>query len=75
MARALIVLAVPYGFATLFGWLMQPGLMGPRFVPWYALLLPVVAGLASYFLGLAWMVRIYRADPEPDSRSWRYRNS
>jgi hypothetical protein len=30
-------------------------------------------GLAGLAVGLLWMWRIVRADPEPDSRSWRYR--
>jgi len=71
----LILLAVLYGFATLFVGVAQPGLIGPMFAAWYASLVLEVVALASYFLGLAWMVRIYRADPEPDSRSWRYRGS
>jgi hypothetical protein len=25
-------------------------------------------------IGLVWMVRIFRADPEPDAKSWRYRD-
>ena len=35
----------------------------------------VVAALggAVAVFGLGWMVRIYRANPEPDRRSWRYR--
>jgi len=34
-----------------------------------------VYGLATVGLlgGFAWMVRIHRADPEPDQRAWRYR--
>jgi hypothetical protein len=53
----------------------QPGFMRPMVasVPWYANLLPVV-GVAIYSLGLGWMVRIYRTDPEPDARNWRYRD-
>jgi hypothetical protein len=34
---------------------------------------PVVA-ILGIVIGLAWMIRILRADPEPDSRSWRYRD-
>ena len=30
-------------------------------------------GFAGILLGFLWMVRIYRADPEPDQRAWRYR--
>jgi hypothetical protein len=28
---------------------------------------------ASFVTGFIWMVRIYRCDPEPDQRAWRYR--
>ena len=30
-------------------------------------------GFALANLGLVWMVRIYRANPEPDQHAWRYR--
>jgi hypothetical protein len=72
IARGLILLAVAYGIATLVFWIAQPAFMA-MFEAWYAPLLPVV-GIASYFLGLGWMIWIYRADPEPDARSWRYRD-
>jgi hypothetical protein len=32
-----------------------------------------VLGVMGVIVGLAWMVRIYRADPEPDQHAWRYR--
>ena len=35
--------------------------------------LPVV-GVAGLVIGFVWMVRIFRADPEPDAKSWRYRD-
>ncbi|MEK6719923.1 MAG: hypothetical protein AABZ33_04535 [Chloroflexota bacterium] len=31
-------------------------------------------GIAGIIFGLVWMVRIYRADPEPDQRNWLYRS-
>jgi hypothetical protein len=34
---------------------------------------PLVVGFAGILIGFLWMVRIYRADPEPDQRAWRYR--
>ena len=36
---------------------------------------PALTGIAivAFLIGFAWMVRIYRADPEPDQRAWRYR--
>lgn len=49
--------------------------MEPMFnaLPWWVAALPIL-GPASYFLGLAWMIRIYLAGPEPGERTWRYRD-
>ncbi len=33
-----------------------------------------VLGIVGVIFGLVWMVRIYRADPEPDQRNWLYRS-
>lgn len=44
----------------------------PSEPPWYEVALPW-AGAAGYLIGLGWMIRIYRADPEPDEPTWRYR--
>lgn len=33
-----------------------------------------LVGAAIYILGLGWMIRIYRANPEPDQGAWRYRS-
>jgi hypothetical protein len=30
-------------------------------------------GVVGLAVGILWMVRILRADPEPDAKSWRYR--
>ena len=30
-------------------------------------------GVVGIIVGLVWMIRIYRADPEPDQHAWRYR--
>jgi hypothetical protein len=35
-------------------------------------LIPLL-GIAGTIVGLVLMIRIYRADPEPDQRAWRYR--
>jgi hypothetical protein len=53
----------PFWFVASPGWM--DGGPDPRWM---------LAGLAIGILGFAWMVRIYRADPEPDQRAWRYRD-
>jgi hypothetical protein len=54
--------------------LLQPTYIGPMFEtpPSDAWLtsLPVF-GVLAYLLGLAWMIRIYRADPEGHASWWR----
>ena len=30
-------------------------------------------GILGMAIGLTWMIRILRADPEPDAKAWRYR--
>jgi hypothetical protein len=38
-----------------------------------AVALPIL-GMIGLIVGLAWMLRILRAKPEPDAKSWRYRS-
>jgi hypothetical protein len=75
MARTMLAAAVALPVFVLLAWLIQPGDIGPMFSyepPWYLVALPW-AGAAGYVLGLGWMIRIYRANPEPGDRTWRYR--
>lgn len=53
-----------------FLFIAAPGFMGPP-PPFEQLSRGV--GVLGLVVGFAWMIRIYRADPEPDQRSWRYR--
>jgi len=46
------------------------GYIEPGLIEWIA---PGL-GILGILVGLAWMVRIIRADPEPDSSAWRYRD-
>lgn len=75
MARALLAVTLALPFIALVGVAMQPGGPSPMFDarPWYAHVLPWV-GATAYVVGLGWMIRIYRADPEPDEPTWRYRS-
>lgn len=75
MGRAMIAIAVIAIAGTPVLIASAPGPMGggPMMEPspWsYAHL--VVAGV-GIVVGLVWMIRIYRADPEPDQHAWRYR--
>jgi hypothetical protein len=65
---------------TAFGFLAAPGDMGPPMFsgPPYLLGLPAdvvlaAIGIVGPVVGLVWMIRIHRADPEPDQHAWRYR--
>lgn len=68
-----LAFAVPFLAAFLF--VAMPGgpspmVLGERplvetLVPW--------AGVGLYMVGLVWMIRLSRPDPEAGERSWRYR--
>lgn len=75
---------IELGFAGFLVFVVQPlvfmsapAMMSPMFGPddTTALGMELIpfAGLAIQLIALAWMVRIYRADPEPDQGAWRYR--
>ncbi len=49
---------------------INPGGSGDG-VPSGVILLGVV--VVMIVVGLVWMIRIHRADPEPDQHAWRYR--
>ena len=74
MARNLLAVAIAMPFFVLAELVIQPGcLCGMFYEPtWYEIALPWV-GAFGYLFGLGWMIRIYRADPEPDEPTWRYR--
>jgi hypothetical protein len=74
VAKHMIIFAVLLPVAILLAWVAQPGHFGPMFYepPWYEVALPW-AGAIGYLVGLGWMIRIYRADPEPEEPTWRYR--
>ncbi len=74
----MIALTVMFIFLGVFLFVAAPGTMGgPMFrVPfWYDALYDdlYVLGVVGTIVGLVWMVRIHRADPEPDQHAWRYR--
>jgi hypothetical protein len=69
MLVAALVLDATLGFL----FMLAPNSSGPMFsepgVSLTSLIVPVGVGLN--LIGLAWMVRVVRADPEAHSSSWR----
>jgi len=53
-----------------FLYVAAPGFMGDA-PDWDTASLAV--GACGILIGLIWMIHLYRADPEPDQRAWRYR--
>jgi hypothetical protein len=71
-------LAIAFGLPLLAGFLyiLMPGGGRPMFEPEPSLIDQLVpwAGGAGVILGLVWMVRLSRQDPEAGQRTWRYRD-
>lgn len=66
---AVVILAIP---AFLF--IAQPNFTNSGYDPRpLGLIIPAI-GVVGLGGGLIWMVRIFRADPEPDAKGWRYRD-
>ena len=59
----------PFLYVTAPGPIAEPIFLGPG---WHETELAGIA-VVSYLIGFVWMVRIYRANPEPDQGAWRYR--
>jgi protein-S-isoprenylcysteine O-methyltransferase Ste14 len=72
-ARVELALAAFVGFVLVpFIYLASPGMIGWSPPGWLTVAVFVVT-VAGIGVGFAWMVRIYRSDPEPDQHAWRYR--
>ena len=67
-ARGLIALVILFGLLVGFLWIAQPGTMGPQ-PSWFETPFPIA--VASYLVGLVWMIRIYRDRPEEADPAWR----
>ena len=80
--RRLIALAIVYGIGAAAFSIAQPSFMDPLFwrVPQILGflpmgLIPVLAAVVVYLIGLTTMIRIYRTSHlEPETSSWRYRD-
>ena len=72
-ARGLFA-AVPVLLAFVaFLFVSMPNTIGPLFEPSLPEWIGPGLGTLGVLVGLAWMVRILRAEPESDSSAWRYR--
>ena len=75
LIRAELTIAIAGPLIAAFLYVAAPGTTGPMFSepPRYVALLPW-AGVVGWIVGIVWMVRLSRTDPEPGERSWRYRD-
>jgi hypothetical protein len=73
LIRAELAIAVAVPVVTAFLYLAAPGFPGgPMFeAPLIETLVPW-AGVGLFIVGLVWMIRLSRPDPEPGERTWRY---
>ena len=75
-AQLLIALAIGLDAVVAWWLLNPPHTMGPDLGPPSGLvLLILLAGVAANVIGLVWMIRIYRSDPEAHPSFWRFRRS
>lgn len=74
ISQLLITVALTTVAIAAFLWVAAPGGIGPMFADRTGETIIVLIGVAGAIVGLAWMIRIYRADPEPDPHAWRYRD-
>jgi hypothetical protein len=75
LIRAELAIAVAAPLVVGFWYVATPGFMGDGMwePPLWEQLLPW-AGVSGMILGLVWMVRLSRPDPEAGDRTWRYRD-
>ena len=78
LARLMLAIAIGLDSFVVLLFLNWPHTSGPmyaeppdRLVMW---LIPAV-GVVVNVIGLAWMIRIYRSDPEAHPSFWRFRRS
>jgi len=72
-----VELTVAFGAPLFAGflWVASPGMIGVMSSrePSLVSLMPWL-GVIGVIVGIVWMIRIYRADPEPFEPTWRYRD-
>jgi hypothetical protein len=73
-ARSLFAAVLMLLAFAAFLFLSPPNTIGPYFEPGLIDWIAPGIGIVGILVGLAWMIRIIRANPEPDSSAWRYRD-
>ena len=75
LIRAELAVAIIALLIAAFWYVAAPGASMPMFwkPPLLVALAPWAGGI-GLVVGIAWMVRLSRPDPEPGERSWRYRD-
>jgi hypothetical protein len=75
IARGLVTAGlVVLAFVTFLLLSLPDPMGGPIFEPSLSGWILPGLGVLGILVGLAWMWRILRADPEPDTSAWRYRD-
>ena len=74
LARQMFGLAVFAIFLAAFMFVAAPNFTGSTPSSGAFTVAAPALGIAGLVVGLVWMVRILRADPEPEAKGWRYRD-
>ena len=74
ISQLLFAVAAGAIVSAAFLWVAAPGGSGPMFADRTGEAITALIGATGAIVGLAWMIRIYQEDPEPDARAWRYRD-
>src|SRR5690349_19874503 len=72
IGRAMIGLTIVLVIVAAIVWVADPKPMFGATIPSWPFTPPLL-GVIGMIVGLAWMIRIHRANPEPDQHAWRYR--
>jgi hypothetical protein len=75
LTRAELAIAIAAPLIAGFLYVASPGVIGVMFSepPLLASLIPWVA-VAAYVVGISWMIRLSRPNPEAGETTWRYRD-
>lgn len=74
LIRAELAIAVAAPLVVAFLYVAAPRFTGGIRERWLLEQLLPWAGVAGVILGLVWMIRLSRAEPEGGERTWRYRD-